>query len=584
MPLLDAKGNLIPPTRTVQFKKAAPPLLGEKLAPRWASMGDREFFTLPGGATVMFDLSKLTLADFRVMRDHYQVNASLCVLTFMIHQMDWRIECENKKIEDFVTENVRHIWTQLVRSISQSFWAGYSPNVLQWENDVNGRFIRLHKIKDLIPEECSVNWKEVEGYAPPGMVKPKIRIFDGIKIFGQGWPIPVENSFWYPLLMENGDYFGRKLLRPVFTSWYFSILVHLFSNRYFERFGEPVPIGRAPYEDEINVKGERVLGSDLMVNILQNLRNRSVVVLPNDRTQVGTGTGGSSVAYDYDIEYLESQMRGADFERYLTRLDEEISLGLFTPLLILRTADVGSYNLGNTHWNVFMNMLNAISGDMKSYIDPYILSPLVDYNFGVNAPRARIIFRKLGDDKMDLARTLIQALVSKDRVKPDINELGDIAGLTFSEVRALTDDGQSQEDNNSQGDQEQRPEGRATARGSSKKGDNSTSSGGKAKSDNSRRVISNIAGRISAQVNRFLKNGAENSSFEPSFGYERQLEEALTQDGIANASEVAERLRSFSTMWLKDLPVSYMRGEGAWGMLNLIEATLVAKLEELINA
>jgi hypothetical protein len=51
--------------------------------------------------------------------------------------------------------------------------------------------------------------------------------------------------------MQNGDYYGKKLLRPAFTSWFFSMLVHLFANRYYERFGEPTPVGRAPFDDEI---------------------------------------------------------------------------------------------------------------------------------------------------------------------------------------------------------------------------------------------------------------------------------------------------------------------------------------------
>jgi hypothetical protein len=52
-------------------------------------------------------------------------------------------------------------------------------------------------------------------------------------------------------------------------------------------------------------------------------------------------------------------MRGADFERYMTRLDEEMSIGLFTPILLLRTADVGSYNLGQGHMQIYLWMLNA---------------------------------------------------------------------------------------------------------------------------------------------------------------------------------------------------------------------------------
>lgn len=429
MALVDHRGVPFPPA---QFKKASPPKMGEAFG-SWAGR-DVQYSTLPGGSVVQMDLSKLTIHDYRAMRDHYQVNASLSVLSFMLHQSDWVIECEDKKIREHCEKNMAEIWTQLNRGMSTALWAGYAPCVLQWENDTNNRLVELKKIKDLVPEECEVAWKEVEGWAPPEFKKPKMKIYNGIKQLGARWPIPVENSYWYPMLMEHGDYYGRKLLRPAFQSWFFSILLHLFANRYYERFGEPVPVGRAPFDDEIAIGGTSVKGNTYMLSLLTQLRNRSAVVLPNDTTDLGDGKR----SFDYDIEYLESQMRGADFERYMTRLDEEISLGIFTPILLMRTSDVGSYNLGTSHMQLWLWMLNAINGDRKQYIDKYILAPMVDFNFSPNAPRAKIKFRKMGSNNVEMVRALIQELIRGGKAKPDLEELGQMAGLTLEEVRETT--------------------------------------------------------------------------------------------------------------------------------------------------
>lgn len=579
MPLLDASGQPIPPTN--QFAKSASPIAGEAFAPRWAGDIDKYIFTMPGGGTVMFDLSRLTLADFRTMRDHYQVSATLNVLTFMMHQMDWKIECDNKKIATQLTENISNIWTQLIRAISQSFWAGYSPNVLQWEN--GQRYLELTKIKDLIPEECCVDWADVEGWAPPDHIKPKIKIFNGIKVWGQNWPVPVDNSFWYPLMMENGDYYGRKLLRPVFTSWYFSILVHLFSNRYFERFGEPIPVGRASYEEEITVPTaggpKKVNGADLMVSILQNLRNRSVVVLPNDRSPTGNGT---QTDYDYNIEYLESQMRGADFERYLMRLDEEISLGLFTPLLILRTADVGSYNLGSTHWTMYLNMLHALSSDAKAYIDNFILSRLVDYNWGVNAPRAKIVFRKMGDDRKDLVIAMLQALVAGGRAKADMKQLGDIAGLTLEEIQQVTTP-PGQTDPNKTGDGNSGNSGDSNSGGSSSKGNSSSGTQKKKAAKNSRGVLREVASRVAGQYGKFSKgNGQE--SFVPSFGFERQLDDALDLDGAEDAGFVRQEICRITALALEEVMPTFFASLGVEKTSDYIYSMMETHMQELLDA
>lgn len=412
-------------------KKAAPPKTGSAFG-AWAGRENLTEATLPGGGIVQFDLSKLTLQDFRIMRDHYQVNLSLTILSFMQHQSDWVIECENSKIAKFCDEQMRNNWTMLNRGMSTANWAGYSPMVLEWDNGPDRKVI-LSKVKDLMPEECEVQWKLEDGWAPPGKIPPKFKTYDGIRQYGQPWPVPTENTLWYPLLMEHGNYYGRKLLRPAFQSWFFSILLHLYANRYYERFGEPTPIGRAPFDDDIRIGNTEKTGAEFMLEILQRLRSRGVVVLPNDSTQDTHGRR----TYDYEIDYMESQMRGADFERYMNRLDEEISVGLFTPVLLMRTADVGSYNLGEAHERVYQVMLNAMNDDRKMYLDKYVLSKMADYNFGENAPRPTIRFRKM-QMSASVIKELMLAVINRGEAKLDIEELGAMAGMTITEIKQTT--------------------------------------------------------------------------------------------------------------------------------------------------
>lgn len=419
--------------------KKAKPVLGEAFG-SWAGR-DLNYRTLPGGGAVQFDVSRLVTEDYRAMRSHYQVNSSLSVLSFMIHQLEWKIECDNKRIAAHVEENMQLVWTRLVRAMSQALWAGHSGSILQWENDTSGRRIMLSKIKDIEPEASSINWKYVEGAmphnSPEGSIPPKIKVFDGIKVSGMPGAIPQENSFWYPLLMENGDYTGRKLLQAAFQPWYFSMLLHLFSNRYFERYGEPLPIGRAPQGGRVNVGGSTMEANEYMLAMMGNLRSRGSVMLPSDKIEDADGKPSND--YEYDIQYLESQMRGADFERYLTRLDEEISLALFTPLLLLRSGGgSGSYNLGTSHMQMFLWQLNALADDWGEYINRYIVEPMVDYNFGTTAKRARLKFHKTGRVTGETARAIIAQVLASGRIGVDLEELGQSIGLTLTQVDALS--------------------------------------------------------------------------------------------------------------------------------------------------
>lgn len=576
MSLLGPDGR---PISSASFKKAAPPKLGEAFG-AWAGR-DVQYASLPGGGIVQFDLSKLTLADYRAMRDHYQVNASLSVLSFMMHQSDWHIESKNKKIAQHCEDNLREVWTQLNRSMSTAHWAGFSPNALQWENDTGGRTTTLNKIKDLPPEECAVNWKKVEGWAPPGRTPPKFNVFDGIKQYGMGWPIPVSNSFWYPMLMEEGNHEGRKLLRPAFQSWFFSILVHLFANRYYERFGEPVPVGRAPFEDEITIQGTTMKGNQYMLALLQQLRNRSVVVLPNDMTDFGDGKR----EFDYDIEYLESQMRGADFERYLTRLDEEVSLGIFTPILLMRTSDVGSYNLGTSHMQLWLWMLNALNGDRKFYIDKYLLRPMVDINFSKNAPDAKIVFRKLGHTDSEMVRAVVTELLRKDKIKPDLMELGQAAGMDFKEIKETIapppipgdpNDPNADPSNDPNANPEQdkriartRPEDRVPP---------------KVKARNALGMTAqDIFTRVSPQVENAMRDGRFGPGLDLSLGFKKRVARILDEYGYSDAGERAEAFFRRMDARVEDAVSAGDAWENSKNFLTWFSNTLGREMDEVVH-
>lgn len=555
-----------------QNKKETPPPLGERFG-TIAAGSELDIMRLPGGGAITFDLNRLTLSDYRQMKDHYQVNNSLAVLTFMLHQMEWHVECENKKMIPFYEEQLFNVWSRLVRSMSQSFWSGFSPNVLQWENDVQNRAIVLDKIKDLYPEDCMVNWKEVEGYAPPGRRGPKLKIYDGIKQAGAPYPIPVSNSYWYPLLMENNNYYGKKLLRSAFQPWFFSQLIHLFSNRYFERFGEPIPVGRAPYDDTVDINGKTVKGNVLMGNILQQIRNRSVAVLPNDKT-IGSET---TPDFDYQIEYLESQMRGADFERYMTRLDEEISLSLFTPILMMRTADVGSYNLGTQHTMVYMWMLNAISGDWAFYINKYILRPLRDYNdsAGANGALPRIKFVRMGKVKAELLQAVVTEMMRKGQAKPDVRELGELSGLSLEEIEAVVGEDDSRSEEGGEGSEGDTP---TPERGNPPTAPSERSTARREAQATARDIVA----RISSQVRKSFSNSTFGTQSNPTMGYRRRMEEALKADGVSNAMSATRDLYDTMDTWLTRT-VAFGADEygDADTYVRLFEAKLNREIEEL---
>ena len=433
-------------------KNAGKPAVGE-ITGTWQGDYSAPYLSLPGGVTVQFDTSRLTLGDFRRMSEHPQIASSLNLLTFMVHQFDYQLEGGTEKVRRHCEENLEHIWTPLIRSLSSSFRFGFSANAVQWENQPGTSRLWINKIKDLVPEYASPRWKEEIGaplyddedrpiidHATGRQKYSKVQVFNGIRIEGD-YPIPASNSLWHSLLMENGNMYGTRLLRTAFRPWFFPNLVMLFANSYYERFGNPLPIGRAPYDEKINVGTTEnpvyQSAPAVMRDVLESIRNRSVVVLPSDRTAVNLN---DKPEHDYQLELLEGSLRGAEFEKYLAYLNEEMSLALFTPSLLMRTGTSGSYNQGIIHMTVWQNMLNALSADFAQTINRYVLRPMARHNFGKNVEPPKIVFRKLGRADATTMRGIAQELIRSGRATVDYSELGAQIGLSVAEVEELRQD------------------------------------------------------------------------------------------------------------------------------------------------
>lgn len=559
--LLGPSGDPISSKQFARPKKDSP-LVGA-ITPTWQGM-DQGVMNLPGGGLIEFDTSRLTLGDFRRMSEHPQIASSLHMLTFMIHQIDWQLIGGDDKVREHCAENLDHIWTQLIRSMSEAFRFGFSANALQWENRPGSSRLWINQVKDLIPEHVDIRWKTIDGApleAPDGTPlmgangrrqRAKVPVFDGIRIAGDH-TVPVKNSFWYPLLRKNGDMRGTKLLRTAFRSWYFHNLIMLFSNNYYERFGSPLPVGRAPYDDRINVgtaeNPQYMAGAQVMMNVLEGVRNRSVVVLPSSRTSMGLNDRPEQ---DYQLEFLESSLRGAEFTDYLNYLNEEMSMALFTPLLLMRTGSNGSYGQSTTHMQIWQLMLNALAADLKEYIDRFLLARMAHENFGPNVEAPRISFRKMGKAQAETMRGIVIELLRGNLARVDIDELGDQIGLTLAEVEQLTGEEAGTDPGDPAADQVDalndtpRPDKRIgrERRGKPLPRDGSEPSG----------VGKKVALRLVDQVGR----GKADPTF--SWGYQRQLEEAFESIGADDPIGSAIRVREVTMGCLGDV-ASHMSKE-----------------------
>jgi hypothetical protein len=395
--------------RELFFKK--PQLDNEQVS----TVGVSNFWTLNGHS---YNSDSISAETYRKISKHYQVASALAVISYSIQQIDWFINAEDENVRKVLTTSIDRIWNRLIRSASKSFVYGYSPNVKVFTlEEIDGKsYVVYKKIKDLNPSDCTVKvdkWGNFDGFIyKKGDLREK--------------EVRANMCFWYVNNMENGNLYGESMLKNVYKPWWFSEKIHEFSNRYYERFGEPLVVGRAPTSARVKDSTGKVrTAQELMNDVIGSIRSHSSVQLPSDR-HVDTKE------YNYDLKYLESQMRGFDFENYLSRLDMEIARGLFLPELVFGGAKGGSYALGSAQIQAFYTNLMGIMDNIVDYVNLYLLPQLIEYNFEKNK-LASFTYQPLSVDQKKNIQDMIMSLIKLGKLKPDTKQLEDRSGIKLKE-------------------------------------------------------------------------------------------------------------------------------------------------------
>lgn len=394
-------------------KRKAPKLDNEQVS----TVGVTNFWVLNG---VKYNSETISLDTYRKISKYYQVAAALNVISYSIQQIDWFIQASNPTVKKVLTLAVEQIWNRLIRSISKSFIYGFSANVKVFTlKKIDGKnYIVYKKIRDLDPKYCDVCLDKYGNY--DGFWYKKGDTLSQKKI-------NPDYSFWYTSNMENGNLYGDSMLKTIYEPWWFSKKIHTFSNRYYERFGEPLVVGRAPSNTKIkDSKGNIKSAQEVMDGVIANIRNHSSVQMPSDRDE-------NTKEYQYVLEFLESQARGYDFNNYLDRLDKEIAIGLLLPELMFGGTKGGSYSLGTSQIEVFYTNLMGIMDNIQDYVNLYILPQLIEFNFDKNKD-AKFAYQPLSSSSKKIITDIILSLINKGEIAPEISQLEERSGIKLNKI------------------------------------------------------------------------------------------------------------------------------------------------------
>ncbi len=358
-----------------------------------------------------YSSTKIKARQLELMRNDPQIKLGLLVLKapIMAAFEAWRIESENPMIAAFVTKALEPIMDKLVTTAMESLDYGHAPHEKVWTTrDVSIAWEDEGGVHDEVVTEAWV-YKDLKDLQPwlVEYIGTGAGDFDGF-VYNQKDRVSAEMSWVVTHEKRFGNIKGNSVLTAVYDPWYWWSVMNIFANRYFERRASPFIKARAPAEVEVDASGNEDSGIKLMMEMLYGLKESGVFALPSE---VDPDTKQPL----WDAEFMSDDQRGEMFQGRLEYLDALKLRALGIPDQVATLSDkTGSYGTAVTHTETFIGMLTALLKEILSQINKFLLPQLVEFNFGKNAAKARMIVETGILANRELAGRLLHAIIQQD--------------------------------------------------------------------------------------------------------------------------------------------------------------------------
>ena len=358
-----------------------------------------------------YNPDKISIDIYDKMKTNPQVAAGLKCIKYPVLALNWHVKSDSQEVREFVVENLKPLWRGLIESSLTAVEYGFSTHEIVYEKRDGKAFLK--KIKSLHPKWININLDEHDnfsGFTQTWMGQfiqvPRVKAF--IFTHGKG------ESF--------GNLFGESRLKPAYEPWYWWSTLIQFMMKYFERRGIPPTKVRFPPGKTKEGKST----AEVAVEMGRALQSESVVAIPSSVWEIG-----GKVLYKWDVEYLDEQRRGDMFQSALVSLEAKILRAMFVPERVITQdtlSKAGSYSLSKVHADMFLLGEEGLTVSLEDQINKYLISKLVEINFGKKA-WARVEIERITEARKQFLKDVFMEMLKSGDAKPAADAIADYLGL-----------------------------------------------------------------------------------------------------------------------------------------------------------
>ncbi len=328
------------------------------------------------------------------------------------------IEGDDPEVNAFVDTMLEGFWKSLVRSSMNGLDFGFLPHekiferedfTWSWQVKEGAKTVDkestltmawvLKKLKDIDPEGVKI-WVEGDSESFAGFTEKGKEVKD---------IVPAPKAFVFTPEREFGNLYGKPRLIPPYEPWTTFTILEYFSNRYFERFGEPgIKVGYSP-DPVQNESGTReTYPGELAAAAAEAYKGNGIYLHPSVYDEAT-----KEPIYTFDI--ISDDRRGSDWIGILDFHLKRILRALLIPERALtQDTQVGSLASAQAYHEHFVLMLQQVVESFVEHVNLYIVPEIIRLALGADRATAKLIAPSISTENEMLIDELIKVAAKDD--------------------------------------------------------------------------------------------------------------------------------------------------------------------------
>lgn len=356
------------------------------------------------------------------------IGAGLDFLTLSVCAKLGEYSHPDERFQTFIRENFEGMRDTLAMAVSEiltAMWAGFSVTEIVLRSE--GSRWMLDQLATLNPQTVAFGLDLEEGSPTYGDIH---------HIWQWRWTqwevdLNPGQCLHYAHRSRFGNPYGKSRLKRAYAPWYIKTNLLPSWGRALDRYGSPLTVGKTPnmHQQLMSPYGgldEQTRGEHMLAR-LQELIAGACMVLEEGESVEFEGLG---------------QALGDSHEKAQNHLNKMELRALGLPSLIFDNTDVGSYSLGEKHYDVFIQNLEFLLLEVSEVLLEQLVRRLLWWNFGWTGELGEFAQPSLQpEDQAALVQGFVQ-LTSAGYMSPelqaDLNHVREKVGLEPVEAMPYT--------------------------------------------------------------------------------------------------------------------------------------------------